>query len=351
MFNSMDKNKKIIVIAVAAVVVLILAFIVFSSGIGAVDKKDDKSITVNIPNGSGGMAIIQILDEHGLIKNELCAKVQMKIGGYDSLQANTYVFNKSMGLKEMLKAINTGDFNYLSKESFTIIEGATVPDAAEAISKKFGIKKSDILAKWGNRAYLKTLIDKYWFLTDDILKTGIMFPLEGYLYPETYIVTEDKPSIETITEMILDKTNIELNERKSKIESSGRSVHDFLTLSSIVQNESLFAEDRPMIAGVFINRLSKGMALQSDITVLYALQEKRINVTYNDLEVDSPYNTYKHTGLPVGPVCSIPDFTMDDVLNFKKSDYLYFFATKDGEVLYNKTLAEHEKAVQENLWY
>jgi len=189
MFNSMEKNKKILIVVLAAVIaVLILAFVFFSSGVGAVDKKDDKSITVNIPNGSGGMAIIQILDEHGLIKNNLCAKVQMKIGGYDSLQANTYVFNKSMDLKEMLKAINTGDFNYLSKESFTIIEGATVPDAAQAIAKKFGIKKSDILTKWSNKAYLKTLIDKYWFLTDEILKTGIMFPLEGYLYPETYIV-------------------------------------------------------------------------------------------------------------------------------------------------------------------
>ena len=350
--KSLDKKKKIVIIAaVAAVLLIVIAFSVFFSGMGAVDKNDDKSISVNIPNGSGGMTIIEILDEHGLIKNKFIAKVQMKIGGYDSLQANTYIFNKSMGLKEMLKAINTGDFNYLSKESFTIIEGATIPDAAEAIAQKFGLKKSDILAKWNNKAYLKTLIDKYWFLTNEILDSRIMFPLEGYLYPETYIVTDDKPSIESITEMILDKTNIELNERKSQIDASCRTVHQFLTLSSIVQNESLYAKDRPMIAGVFINRLKKGMPLQSDITVLYALQEKRVNVTYKDLEVNSPYNTYKYAGLPVGPVCSIPDFTMDDVLNYKSSDYLYFFATKDGEVIYNKTLAQHEKTVQENLWY
>lgn len=352
MFESMDKKKKTLIIAAAAAVVIILiAVIIFFSGLGAVDKNDDKSISVNIPNGSGGMAIIEILDEHGLIKNKFFAKVQMKIGGYNSLQANTYIFNKTMGLKEMLKAINTGDFNYLSKESFTIIEGATAPDAAAVIAEKFGFKKSDILAKWDNTAYLKTLISKYWFLTDEILDSRIMFPLEGYLYPETYIVTDTNPTIESITEMILDKTNIELNERKSKIDASGRTVHQFLTLSSIVQNESLYAADRPMIAGVFINRLNKGMALQSDITVLYALQEKRVNVTLNDLKVNSPYNTYKYAGLPVGPVCNVPDFTMDDVLNYEKSDYLYFFATKDGKVIYNKTLAAHEKTVQENIWY
>lgn len=352
MFESLDKSKKIIIIAVIAVIIAVLiAAIVFFSGIGAVDKNDDKSISVNIPNGSGGMSIIQILDEHGLIKNEFCAKIQMKIGGYNSLQANTYVFNKSMSLKEMLKAINTGDFKYLSKESFTIIEGATIPDAAEAISKKFGIKKSDILAKWNDRTYLKILINKYWFLTDEILKAGIMFPLEGYLYPETYIVTDSKPSIENITEMILDKTNVELNERKSQIEKSGKTVHQFLSFASVVQDESLFAKDRSMIAGVFVNRLNKGMALQSDSTVLYALQVKRINVTYDDLKVNSPYNTYMYAGLPVGPICAVPDYTMDDVLNYKHNDYLYFFAKKDGEVIYNKTLSEHEKTVQENLWY
>lgn len=351
-FNSLDKKKRIIIVAaVVAILFITIASMVFFSGIGAVDKNDDKSISVNIPSGSGGMTIIEILDEQGLIKNKFCAKIQMKIGGYKSLQANTYIFNKSMGLKEMLKAINTGDFNYLSKESFTIIEGATVPDAAQAIADKFGFKKSDILSKWSNKAYLKTLIDKYWFLTDEILDSRIMFPLEGYLYPETYIVTDEKPSIESITEMILDKTNIELNERKSKIDSSGRTVHQFLTLASIVQNESLFAKDRPMITGVFINRLNKGMALQSDITVLYALQEKRVDVTYNDLKVNSPYNTYMYAGLPVGPVANVPDFTMDDVLNYEKNDYYYFFATKEGKVIYNKTLSEHEKTVQENLWY
>ena len=128
-------------------------------------------------------------------------------------------------------------------------------------------------------------------------------------------------------------------------------MHEFLALSSIVENESLFEKDRPKIAGVFINRLNEDMALQSDITVLYALQEKRVDVTYADLEVDSKYNTYKNTGLPVGPVCAVSASTMDDVLNYEKSDYLYFFATENGEVIYSKTLEEHEKVVEENIWY
>ena len=178
-----------------------------------------------------------------------------------------------------------------------------------------------------------------------------MYPLEGYLYPETYFVTSEKPTIQETTEMILDHTDKVLSKRKADIKSSNMTVHQFLTLSSVVENESLFEKDRAKIAGVFMNRLNKNMPLQSDITVLYALQEKRVAVTSADLQVDSKYNTYKNAGLPVGPVCSPSAGTMDDVLNYEKSDYYYFFAKKDGSVIYSKTYEEHQKAVSENKWY
>lgn len=119
-FESIKSDKKIrtIVIAIAAAVILLLAGLaVYGSGLGPVDKSDDEPITVTIPQGSGAMNIIDILDETGLVKNKTMAKIHMKLGGYDSLQANTYIFSKDMGLKEILKAIDTGDFNYLSKNS------------------------------------------------------------------------------------------------------------------------------------------------------------------------------------------------------------------------------------------
>ncbi len=346
------KQKQIaLVAAIVLVLLLIVCGLVYNSGLGAVDSKNDELIVVEIPNGTGGSMIIEILDENGLIKNKTCAKIHMKIGGYDSLQANNYVFSKDMPLKEILKAINTGDFSYLSKNVITIIEGATIPEAAEAVGTKVGFTKEDVIKVWSDKNYLNELIEEYWFITEDILNPSIMFPLEGYIYPETYFVTDTEPTIESITKMFLDKTDEVLTARKDKIEASGMDVHKFLTLASVVQAESLFKNDIPTIAGVFVNRLEVGMPLQSDITVLYALQEKRVDVTYADLEVDSPYNTYKYAGLPVGPVCSVPSYTLDAVLDYEKSDYLYFFATKDGKVLYSKTLAEHEKTVNENLWY
>ena len=347
-----SKQKKMIAAVVAAlIIILVCGLIFYFSGIGAADKGNHEEVIVDIPNGTGGSQIIEILDEQGFIKNKFCAKVHMKLGGYNSLQANSYVFTKNMSLKEILDAINTGDFNYLSKNAITIIEGSTVPMAAEAIAEKMPFTKEEILNKWSDTAYLNTLIDEYWFLTDEILQSGIMFPLEGYIYPETYFVTDKEPTIESITVMFLDKANEELTARKAKIDEYGMSVHELLSLASVVQNESLFEEDIPKIAGVFVNRLEEGMPLQSDITVLYALQEKRVDVTYADLEVDSPYNTYKYAGIPIGPVCGVAGYALDATLDYEESNYLYFFATKDGKVLYSKTLAEHEKTVNENLWY
>lgn len=355
MDSTPKKSKKGLI---ALIVILIIfaggacaGFVMYNNGIGAADPDNDESVVVDVPSGSGAMQIIEILDENGLIKNKTMAKVHVKLGGYDSLQANTYIFSKDMDLKEIMTAINTGDFNYLSKNLLTIVEGSTIPQAAQAISEKVGISSEELINLWSDETYLNTLIDKYWFLTDEILADGIMYPLEGYLYPETYTITDQNITAEGITEIILDYTDSMLSERKDDIEAFGMSVHEFLSLASVVESESLFEEDRPKIAGVFINRLEQDMPLQSDITVLYALQEKRVEVTYEDLEVDSRYNTYKYTGLPIGPVCSVSAPVMDATLNYEESDYLYFFAKEDGTVIYSETLEEHNKAVEENLWY
>lgn len=352
MSKILSSKLKLILIILGAVVILLTAGLFFYlRGIGSVDSKNDEIISVNIPQGSGASAIVEILDGEGLVKNKTCAKIHARIGGYDTLQANTYMFSKSMTLPEMLEAVNSGDFNYVSKQQYTIIEGATLPQAAEAMSKELPFSADEILAVWSDKAYLQELISQYWFLTDEILQEGIMYPLEGYIYPETYFVTEENPDIKKITAAMLDETDKVLTDKKKAIESMDMSVHQFLALSSVVENESLFKKDRAKIAGVFVNRLNKDMPLQSDITVLYALQEKRVAVTNADLQVDSKYNTYKNTGLPIGPVCSPSEATMDDVLNYEKSDYYFFFAKEDGSVIYSKTYAEHQKVVDENKWY
>lgn len=343
-----------IIIVIIGVLILCLTFVwMYSKNISPVDENDNTPITVTISQGSGAYSIIDILKEKGLIKNVGFAKLYIRLNSYDKLQANTYILNKAMSLEEIFNIINTGDFNYISKRNLTVIEGSTIPQVAEAVAKVLKTTKDKVLDTWSDGVFLKKMSDKYWFLDKNlILKDGIMFPLEGYLYPETYFLTDETKDIESVTQLLLDKTGKELEPLKSQIADMDFNVHEFLTLTSVVQGESLFDKDRSIIAGVFMNRLRKAnMPLQSDITVLYALQEKRVNVTNSDLSVDSPYNTYKYSGLPIGPVCAVNSKVMSDVINYDKNDYLFFFATKEGKVIYSKTYEEHERIVKENLWY
>ena len=349
------KSKRGLKGIVIILVLLIVAgagmgVMMFKSGVEAVSGESNE-VVVTIESGSGYYQIIDTLNQAGLIKNTTMAKVYVKVFAPDNLQANTYVLNQNMDLETMLNIISTGDFQYLLKTKFTIIEGATIPEAAAGIADALGFDKNQVMKTWSDTGFLKEMIGEYWFLGEEILDSGIMFPLEGYLYPETYFVVEQEPSVESVTRLCLDLMDNRLTPYKEQIEKLGMTPHEFITLSSVIQAESLFEEDYKAIAGVFHNRLAVGMPLQSDITVLYALQEKRVDVTYADLEVESRYNTYKYAGLPVGPVCTVQNAILDACANYEKHDYYYFFATKDGDVLYSETLAEHNRTVSQNLWY
>lgn len=345
------KFKLIFIIAIILVVVITGGLFFYLSGLGAVDSNNEEPVTVNIPSGSGASYIVEILDENGLVKNKTCAKINARIGGYDSLQANTYNFNKSMTVPEMFKAINTGDFNYLSKEKLTVREGLTIPQVAEAIAIELPYSKDEIIKKWSDKAYLKELIGQYWFLSDDILDADIKYPLEGYLYPETYFITEENPSIESITSMMLDMMDTQLTSIKGELESNKYSIHELLTLASIVERESSNVSDAmPEVAGVFINRLDKGISLGSDVTVNYIFEKDGVELTMSQLDSDNKYNTRKFTGLPPGPICSVNIKAIDSVLNYKDTEYMFFYATPEGEIIFSKTVEEHNKAVEEHPW-
>ena len=293
------KIKLILIIAIVLVVIITGGSLIYLSGLGAVDSENDEPVNVNIPSGSGASAIVEILDENGLVKNKTCAKIHARIGGYDSLQANSYIFSRSMTLPEIFEAINTGDFDYLSKDKLTIREGLTIPQTADAIAEELPFTRDELIAKWADKAFLQQLIDKYWFITDDILNADIKYPLEGYLYPETYFITEEEPTIESITIMMLDMMDQQLSSMKKDIEDSDFSVHELLTLASIVEKESSnVKEDMPEVAGVFINRLNQGISLGSDVTVNYIFEKDGVELTVSQLDSDNKYNTRKFTGLP-----------------------------------------------------
>ena len=349
--RSKKKKQKLIVAVLAVLLVLAAGGFAYTIGLGPVDSKDDTEITVTIPTGSGASSIVYILDDAGLVKSKLCAKINARLGGYNTLQANTYIFHKDMSFREIMKAINTGDFDYISKKSVNIIAGYRIPQVAEAMAAELPYTKEEILKVWNDKTYLKKLIKKYWFLTDEILDGRILYPLEGYFYADTYFITDENSSIEQATEMFLDRMDSELTSRKDDIKKSGFTVHQFLTLTSIVTKEGgSLDKDLPKVAGVFVNRLNKGMSLGSDVTVNYIYQEDKVNLTKGQLANDSPYNTRKHAGLPPSPICAVLGSRLDAVLHYEKTDYIFFYGCPDGSVIFSKTLEEHNKAAAENPW-
>ena len=232
-----------------------------------------------------------------------------------------------------------------------------ITDYAKDIAKATNHSETEVLNTLNDRNFLDNLRQKYWFLTDSIFQDGIYYPLEGYLAPETYFLTQETTNIESITKMMLDQTEKHLEKYKKQLQSfqigqKTLTIHEMMTLSSIVQRESPSnSEDRRLIAGVLINRLNKPMRLQSDVTVNYGNQVTKVDVNYQDLNKDTLYNTYRHDGLPVGPISSVSTHVIQDVLNYKTSDYYYFFATKEQKVLYAKTFEKHQENVSKNKWY
>ena len=331
--------------------IIILALLVagggwYTLGLRAVDPGNTDDIAVEIPNGTGASMIVEILDDAGLVRNKTCAKINAKIGGYNNRQANTYLFNKGMSFQQMMKIINEGDFDYLVKESIEVKDGARLTQVAAAISDQLPYSSEEILEKWKDREYLSELIGKYWFLTDDILDEKVMNPLEGYLYADTYIITSGSDTIEGFTEMCLDRMDQELTARKEQIEASGFSVHEFLTLTSIVTKEAT-AGDQPAVAGVFMNRLDSGMSLGSDVTVGYIFDIDRVELKKSQLDSDNPYNTRKFAGLPPGPISTVIGDAMDAVLNYEKSDDLFFFADENGKVHFFKNQSDFEQGIED----
>lgn len=325
------------------VVLIILTCGSYKIGTSSVSK-DSFEVKITIPKESTYLSISNLLKENNLIRSESFYKIYIKIFKPNNLKAGIYTLNRNMNVKEI---VDTLEGNVKSEEiTITIPEGKHIEEVAEIISSKINMSKEDILLYWQNEEVLNSLIDKYWFLTDVIKKEGIRYSLEGYFFPDTYSILKES-KIEDITYKMLDKMDEVLSKYKEEISNSKFNVHEILTLASIVEHEAILDSDRPMIAGVFINRLDKSMKLQSCATVGYAINEWKLSYDYKDLQTDSPYNTYFYEGLPIGPGNMPGELSIGAVLRPTKNDYYYFLANvndKDSKkTYYSKTYSEHRQ--------
>lgn len=333
---------KFIVIIVAVVVIYQGALWAYDSAYELMAKEPEENRTivnkfVEIPQGSNTEAIGNILKEEGLINNVVYFRILAKVKGLDStFQYGEYTFNTGMADEEIMEILATqGEKREVVK--FTIPEGFSLEQIADRLAARNIVTKSEFLSAVENGKYGYKFLD---YIPDRNLK------LQGYLFPATYEVYADATAEDVISTMLEKFDQVFKDEYYDVMEKNGMTLDEIITIASIIEKEVRVPEERPLVSGVIYNRLDIDMSLQMCSTIMYVLDVPRDRVLYRDLEIDSPYNTYKNPGLPIGPIANPGEASIIAALYPDDNNYLYFVLTDPavGSHEFNVTLDAHNAA-------
>ncbi|MBE6122474.1 MAG: endolytic transglycosylase MltG [Erysipelotrichaceae bacterium] len=316
-------------------------------------SSESQNVLFTVSAGENAKKVCENLEAAELINDSGWSYVYVRQNKLSDVKAGEYLLDPSWDTDQIFKTLNDPLAAIVDEGVVTIIEGDWIKHIASKIASETEVKEEDLLNLWNDEKYIRSLMDRYPFLSEDMFDKDVRYLLEGYLAPNTYRFFRDTTA-EEVTEKILDETLRVYNEFAADMKKSKLSVHELYTLASIVQYESGLPEDMKKIAGVFYNRMDADMPLQSSVTVCYAIdlessenwQACEMNPTF-----DSPYNTYKYSGLPPGPIENPGREALDAVLHPAKHKYYFFMAEVygDGTVHYAETLEEHEKNVEKYL--
>lgn len=354
--RKLKKKFKIILVLVAILLIgiatLLGTYCYFKSPV----SNDKKEVSIVIENGSTISDIATLLKKEGLIKNENFFKLYVKLKKVSNVYAAKYYFSPSMNLDEIINTLNEGGYNE-NEISITFKEGINMRGIAKLIKENTSNSEDDVYKTLKDEKYLNSIIEKYWFLTDDIKNSKIYYSLEGYLFPDTYRFNSKDVSVEEIFNKMLDQMEKELNKYKKQIENSKYSVHELMTLASITQSEGYNEDDFKNIASVFYNRLKTGMALGSCITSYYGVKKDMTDeLLQKDIDASNPYNTRGNNpvSFPVGPISMPGAKALDATLDPIETSYYFFVSDKNNKLYFTKTLNEHERMItklqNEGLW-
>ncbi|MDE0466465.1 MAG: endolytic transglycosylase MltG [Candidatus Poribacteria bacterium] len=323
--------KKIVILALCSLVALCLTVLLIGMFLVLPPTSSEEVVNFDVPTGSSSQAIAKRLVEEKLIRSEHAFRLVVRYRGTGKrLQAGTYVLRRNMALWNILDEFEKGQVTLIS---WTVPEGLTAPAIAE-LWETAGLGA----AKAFQEAYESPHLLERYGLAD---KT-----VEGYLFPNTYKFAKGT-KVETVVEMMLDEFKQRWRDAfDEEARNLGHTRHEIVTLASIIEKEAQSESERPRISSVFHNRLRRKWRLQADPTVLYALGNPERLLTKADLSVDSLYNTYKHKGLPPGPIANPGIDSIIAALRPEKTDYLYFVAIGEGKHHFSKTLSEHNRMIR-----
>lgn len=337
-------SLNIIIVSLLAIGAFFVFHIAFKSSYQIITTQSEKrnsanikEVKVEIERGASTEDIAQVLYDQELISNKLWFRLQSRLYKFDEkYKQGTFSLNTSMDDKRIMETLTADKTVKEDNIKITIPEGFNVMQIATRLEEQEIVSKEEFLKAVNEREY------DYEFLKD--IPPGKKYKLEGYLFPDTYFLRKDASAEEIVIKM-LNRFEEITNRYKQELTTLGYSFEEVITIASIIEQEAKLAEERPIIAGVMYNRLSDSMKLQMCSTVQYALEKKKVSLSYDDLEVESPYNTYKYTGLPIGPICSPGEASIKAAFQPEEHNY-YFFVVNDveqGSHAFSTTAEEHNQ--------
>lgn len=312
---------------------------------------ESSPVVFTVGVGESLISVASRLEAEGIIKSSYWMRFVASQQALASIKAGKFLLDASWDVVEILTVLNDPTATIIDQIRITLPEGFWAKHMAKRLGELTSVDENDLLELWNNREFVLEMIDRYDFLSEEVLNDQVRVLLEGYLFPETYDFFVET-SARAITLRLLDQFDRIYKRHQDAILKNNLSLHQLIILASIVQYEAADLENMKLIAGVFYNRLAIRMPLQASPTVCYSLYEFD---SWLDCErnanFDSPYNTYKYAGLPVGPILNPSEMALIAVLEPTASNYYYFMADVYGDktIYYARTLAEHQANVNKYL--
>ncbi|MFA5051671.1 MAG: endolytic transglycosylase MltG [Patescibacteria group bacterium] len=305
----------------------------------------DRAQSFTIAQGQGVKDIATNLKAQGLIRTPVAFEIYTYIKHAQSQYTDgVYTLNATMSIRDIFQVLTTDAS--APEEQITLLEGWTAKDMGQYLEKQGVVSADDFIDTASVHDSRSIISDTtYAFLAD----RPATATLEGFLFPDTYRVYKTSTANQIIKKMLDNFGNKFTDQMKSDAAAGNMSIFQIVTLASIIEKEVRSDTDRKLVAGIFYDRLNQGVALQSDATVNYATGNSSLQPTFDELGVDSPYNTYMYKGLPPGPICNPSLSAMMAAIYPTKSDYFYFLTKPDGTVVYSATYDEHLQNKQKYL--
>lgn len=329
------KTQKLITVTSVLFLILCSGFFVWQEVYVPKTPNSTESKIFSVVKGEGTKEISANLREQGFIKSATAFRLYtMTFGIAGKLQAGNYLLSPSMSMPEIAGKFASGD---VVKETITIIEGWNLRDISFYLEEKgiaygadFFVAADPFEDKSEDFDFLKSKPEG--------------MSLEGFLFPDTYLIIKGETSQEIINKILKNFGQKLTPELREEIENQDKTIFEIITMASLIEKEVRTLEDKKLVSGILWKRLESKMPLQVDATISYITQKKTTRISIEETKIDSPYNTYKYQGLPVGPISNPGLDSIVAALNPEGSQYWYYLSTPEGETIWSRTLEEHNEA-------